>query len=280
MDLENKTPKYALVALDLDGTTLDSKSQISPATCHTLRKLSAMGTTIMLATGRGYATVLQYIPQLDLPQEKVHICCYNGSVTVELAKDMSMSKVFDDSIPASDARMLIDVCSSDSTIVLYYNSNNGDIIAAPKNDHHRQLLAKYASMSGKKQMIVEDYEEAYATSGSAKLLALTPNPDELMELVAEKLPGMFHMIRASHDVYFVEFLPKDICKGNGLKRYCGIMGIELSAVVAFGDGDNDLEMIECVGCGVAMCNATERLKSVADRVLEVRASSNPCCLAI
>jgi Cof subfamily protein (haloacid dehalogenase superfamily) len=234
-----------------------------------------MGVIVMVATGRGYSELLHLIPEFNLPQDKLHVCCYNGSVVVEFAKgSQKPERLFADCIDPSDCKHLIDLCTGLGIVVQYYNSDTGDIIAAPKTEEHRAILKRYADLCQLPQVLVDDYEEAYKASGSAKLLAMTRQPDDLMELVGEKFPGMFHMIRGSPNPFFVEFLPPGICKGNGLKRFCEIMDIDLSTVVAFGDGENDKEMLEYAGIGVAMKNGKDMAKAAADICIEVSNYAN------
>ena len=74
--------------------------------------------------------------------------------------------------------------------------------------------------------------------------------------------------RAGSPPFFVEVLHPDVHKGAGLERLCGAIGMPLSDVAAFGDGDNDIEFLATAGVGVAMANARPPLKAVADVVLE------------
>merc|ERR1712113_223179 len=83
-------------------------------------------------------------------------------------------------------------------------------------------------------------------------------------LIEGKAP---HIVRGSMG-WFLEILHPEVNKGGGLKAMCDHLGIPLSNVVAFGDGDNDLEFIEMAGCGVAMKNARDVLRTVADEIIE------------
>jgi len=77
------------------------------------------------------------------------------------------------------------------------------------------------------------------------------------------------MIRGSPHPFFVEFLRPGCCKGTGLAKLCEAIGISLENVAAFGDGDNDKEMLQLAGLGVAVKNARDVTKASADIVLEL-----------
>ena len=68
--------------------------------------------------------------------------------------------------------------------------------------------------------------------------------------------------------FFVEVLHPDVNKGLGLRRMCEACGIEPDECVVFGDGDNDIEYVQAAGLGIAMSNARDVLKAVADRETE------------
>jgi hydroxymethylpyrimidine pyrophosphatase-like HAD family hydrolase len=66
----------------------------------------------------------------------------------------------------------------------------------------------------------------------------------------------------------VEILSPNVHKGHGLKQLCLEIGVPLEEVIAFGDGDNDIEFLELAGKGIAMKNARDTLKAVADEITE------------
>ena len=95
-----------LIALDLDGTTLNSQHELTEKTCCTLRRLSALGMTIAIVTGRSKISAIQYIEQLNL-SKPVPIICYNGSMCF-IIDGKTERKIFSVPIPADPARTLLD----------------------------------------------------------------------------------------------------------------------------------------------------------------------------
>ena len=72
-----------LVALDLDGTTLNSDHRVTPFTIETLQKLSKSGVLVCIATGRSMNSVIDLLVELNLPQENIPIVAFNGAVGLE-----------------------------------------------------------------------------------------------------------------------------------------------------------------------------------------------------
>ena len=120
------------------------------------------------------------------------------------------------------------------------------------------------------QILIDSYEEAISRSLAAKIVILTNDADALIAAAREHFTeNEFSLVRGSPEPFFVEFLRPDVCKGTGLKLICEHLGIDACNVAAFGDGDNDKEMLKYAGVGVAMNNAKDAAKEAANVVLEV-----------
>jgi hydroxymethylpyrimidine pyrophosphatase-like HAD family hydrolase len=145
------------------------------------------------------------------------------------------------------------------------------VFAVPQNDEHRALLARYAALVGRDQILIDDYQVAISKSLPAKVLILSNDAQTLYAKgKARYTEEQLNIFIGSPHPYFVEFLNPSASKGAGLAQVCEHLGINMSEVVAFGDGDNDKEMLQLAGTGVAMRNATPGAKEAADVVLEVK----------
>lgn len=124
------------------------------------------------------------------------------------------------------------------------------------------------------QVILNNYEEAFSACLSAKLLIMTDDADGLIASAKEHLPvEQLTIIRGSPHPFFVEFLKDGVTKGHTLVELCKHLGVDRERVVAFGDGDNDQEMLHFAGLGCAMKNAKDAAKSQANCVIEVSSLS-------
>ena len=262
-----------MVCLDLDGTLLNRRHEISDYSTVVLRRLCKNGVRVAIVTGRSAINTYKYVNALGLDQAEMYLITYNGSfcsrIDARLAQPQPVADiVFSYPVQKQHARMLIDIASELQLVLQYYNAENGDIYAVPHTEEHRELIGKYASLVGQQQVLLSSYEEAMARCDSQKVLIFTNEADKLIEYCNDKLPpNVFHIIRGSPDPYFVEFLPKGVTKGFAVEKLCKeVLHTDVASVVAMGDGDNDLEMIAAVGMGVAMKNGREVLKSCAKRI--------------
>lgn len=175
----------------------------------------------------------------------------------------------------------------------YYQNHH--IYAVARNDNHLRLTQKYANLTGSKELYrylnpsdnyqkneglyTKDnyfgYAEAVARGPPSKLLVLCRSDeiDEITNEINKELNGekengtVANVIRGSPP-FFVEILCPNVHKGHGLKQLCEEIGMPLEDVIAFGDGDNDIEFLQLAGRGVAMKNARDTLKAVADEITE------------
>lgn len=140
------------------------------------------------------------------------------------------------------------------------------------------MLKRYEQLVGHPQVLLESYEAVSSLALSAKVLIMTNHPDELIEKAAAVLQNEdVTIIKGSPHPFFVEFLRGDVNKGAGLLKICKSLGVTMEEVVAFGDGDNDKEMLAYAGLGCAVKNARPVAQSTANLVLEVRIFNTTLC---
>lgn len=270
------TSPFKLVALDMDGTLLNNKHEISQKSSEVLRRLADSGVMVSIATGRSSGSVTKYVTGSlgGLNQAVFPMVCFNGSVC--LIREQSsgeMKTLFKNSLTREAVVELIAATKEQGLVLQFYNGETGEVFVNPEpgNEEHAQLVDRYAKLVGKDQTVV-DRENGYDTLMDqgiypVKILALTPESrvDEVMD---KELSVNLHKIRGSPFPFFVEYLMPNNTKGTAVEALCQHLGISLSEVVAFGDGENDAEMLEAVGKGVAMKNARPKAKACANEVTE------------
>lgn len=263
--------KIKAVALDLDGTTLNNHHEVSERTSNILKILADKGILISIATGRTTASVISYIDKLNINQDTIPAVAFNGGFGCSIDRiSKKVTTLSSNPVPESSIKLLIALAAKNGLCLQYYNGETGDVYACPLNDAHLDLLNRYATLTARKQVFIENYDIAIATCLSPKVIILTNDPDSLMQDAYDVLPeGLFHIIKGSPDPYFVEFLAPAVDKGSCLNEVMKIYNISLENVVSFGDGDNDKEMLKVCGLGCAMKNAKPLAKEYADVVLEV-----------
>lgn len=262
--------RYKYIALDLDGTTLNSKHELSTRTIKVLRDLNSKGVQICIATGRSTASVIKYVEILKLHQDPVPAVCFNGGCGVEISRRGTTNVVFESPLSARSADELILFARSLGLCVQYYVGKTGDVYAVPTAPIHKELLKRYADLTGKEQIIVDSYAIPQGISLAAKILIMTEDADSLIAAANKTFPaGKYHIIRGSPAPFFVEFLTPGANKGRGLERICESRGVAIDDVIAFGDGENDEEFLRMAGIGYAMKNAKPLAQIAANEVLQV-----------
>jgi len=121
------------------------------------------------------------------------------------------------------------------------------VYAVPKSEKHLELMKRYEVLAGYPQIKLKDFNELEKLGDPAKILLLTEDPDSLLEMAKKKFGDSLHLVRGSPDPFFVEFLAKGVCKGTGLLKLCEAEKIDPKSIVAFGDGDNDMEFLQYAG---------------------------------
>lgn len=132
------------------------------------------------------------------------------------------------------------------------------------NDHTRA----YTRLSNTEAQLIGAWEEFFARGPVTKLVAVS-TPERVVETVSplrETHQGVAHVVQSQPD--FLEIVHPLANKGIALSKVCQLLGFQLQRSVAVGDGQNDIEMIQAAGLGVAMAQGHPDLLSVADRVTQ------------
>ena len=274
----HKNSKYRLVALDLDGTLLAPNHKITDASAEYLRRLHAQGFHVAIATGRAPPSTSEVIRRLDLPSlAQPHSCsgfplvCLNGACGLKVNIDaetaeLHYTELFHDPVPRGVTEKVLALAMKMGLVTNYYNGMA--IFAQPTHESHHHLTRRYTELTGTPITHVDDdYQGLLSTGLPSKLLVFCTEAaiDELYQQLSEELADEAHVIRGSPP-FFVEVLNKEVCKGHGLHRICESLNIPLEETIAFGDGDNDIEFLQLAGRGIAMKNARDNVKKVANEV--------------
>ena len=255
-----------MVALDLDGTLLNREHRVTEVSKKKLAELVELGTMIVVASGRSGPAMYGIVEYLGLESDKMFAVAYNGACAYEFPRgyrEGDATKIlFEKCVDDGTVEAVLRFAETRGLLVQVYEGN--EIIVHCKTDEHRDFTKRYSALTGCRHTHVD----AYGTRSQVlKMLVMTDDPDRVVdELRRSPIPGA-HVIRGSPP-FFVEILHEDVCKGNGLRRLCRQVGLDLTDVIAFGDGDNDLEFLQVAGLGVAMRNGRDLVKNAADRITD------------
>ena len=248
---------YKVLAFDIDGTLTNSKKEITPATKAAIMKAEEQGYVIAIATGRPLPGVKEYVKELEFNERGGYVISLNGGVVVS-CKD---NKVISESmIPMEFYDKICDLAKEYKVTLLTYEGD--DVITEKPDDKYVQIEANINKIKSRK---VDDLK-AYLTFPVPKFL-MVADGEYLAKVEKEVKP----LLSDNLDVYrsepfFLEILPKGINKANALDALIKEVGATREELMTFGDGFNDISMIEFAGMGVAMANGNELIKERADYV--------------
>jgi Cof subfamily protein (haloacid dehalogenase superfamily) len=245
-----------LIAVDLDGTLLKDNKTISPRTKAALQKARAQGHLVAISTGRPYRASNLYYQELQLDTPIVN---FNGAY-VHHPLDPSWG-TYHTPLELSTAKKIIEACAEFGVKNIY--AEVIDDVYVRHIDESMRHIFQFGSpkvYTGDLLHILED---------SPTCLLIDANKHEV-EVIRQHLTDVHAEVidhrRWAAPWHIVEIVKSGMNKAIGLQKLTDYYGIPRERVIAFGDEDNDFEMIEFAGHGIAMGNAIDELKSLANEV--------------
>ncbi|MGE6228094.1 Cof-type HAD-IIB family hydrolase [Paenibacillus chitinolyticus] len=224
--------QYKLVALDMDGTLLNEEKQVSPANREAIYAALEAGVTVIFSTGRGVQSALPYAEELKLQTPIVSV---NGSEIWKAPHDLLKRTLLDLDL----VRRMYDLAIEHDTWYWAYS-----VEGMYNRDNWAEDITKPEWL---------------------KFGFYTENKESL-EIIRGELARWGELEITNSHPDNLELNPKGISKASGIEEVCKLLGIEMSQVIAMGDSENDIAMIRAAGLGVAMGNAQDGVKRIADLV--------------
>jgi hypothetical protein len=241
-----------LCYFDVDETLAVPGKGIPDELLGVLARCRGAGVRLSLATGRKYDSALPYAEAIgaDAP-----LILYNGARIQEPADGAIL---FDKKLDLEEAIAGLELVKKHG---LHVNLYLDDVIYIEKETG---VSRESAAKDGVVQKPVGDLV-GFLGSEPTKLLIIGPG-EKLMALWADfdKQPHEAEVVRS--EPTYLEILPEGVNKGAALRRVSEITSVALGEIAAFGDSNNDIEMLRAAGLGVAVGNALDNVKAVADYV--------------
>jgi 5-amino-6-(5-phospho-D-ribitylamino)uracil phosphatase len=245
-----------LIALDLDGTLLKDDKTISLKTKEILRKAKNEGHIVMIATGRPFRSSEMYYRELELDTPIVN---FNGAF-MHHPLDPNWG-IFHEPLDIKVAKDIVEACRS-----FQFHNIIAEVIDDVYLHYHDEKLLEIFSF-GNPRITTGDLSNFLKDSPTSMLIHT--EEDEL-KLIRQHLSEV-HAEVIEHRSWaapwhVIEIIKNGLNKAVGLKKAADYFRIPAERIIAFGDEDNDLEMLEYAGYGVAMGNAIDLVKNVANEV--------------
>ena len=258
---------FDLVVLDLDGTIINAyeRAPISQAVHDTIAAVQALGVPVTIGSGRTLDYIRNHIPgDLRLTHP---VIATQGAVIGDPVTGHVLAEAH---LPLESARAIATYVDAHRyPTAFYFNDAEG----------HTRILQNIAARTAQEEetfhhllghpvTLVDTFGPLLADDGPpppVKVMAYNhnlPDPvDLLIEYQRRFAPPL--SITRSHE-WLVETTAPGVDKGSGLRRLCAMLDVDIARVLAIGDSDNDIPMLQAAGFGIAMGNAAPHVKAVAN----------------
>ncbi|MCL2573901.1 MAG: Cof-type HAD-IIB family hydrolase [Defluviitaleaceae bacterium] len=252
---------YKLIACDVDGTLMNLDFKVNSDDRNAIMKAQEKGVIVTLCSGRSYRSLKGFAAELGIPPKGSYLVGFNGGTIYDYENlDVVKQEVLD-----KDAGLkAVEIFKSRGRgveIVVYIN---GECIL---HETDAEYAIKYQKTSQCDWQNTDDIvETAKNLEAMIKIIFIGENSD-LKELEAE-LDGQLGETTDTIFTadYMLEVSPAVCTKANGVKWLCQKYGIDMSEVICIGDNHNDISMLSEAGLGVAVANAVDAARAIADYV--------------
>ena len=250
---------YKIIAVDLDGTLLNSESQLSELTKETIKKVVKRGHKVIITTGRPYRMAYHYYKELELDTPMIN---FNGSLTHipgkkwKFEQSLTVDKSFLIDMVAREEEIEADFIAGEYRNKFYITNPNEEVANpqlfgvdafVPENQLNPQLITKNPSAI----LLQTHAQDKYALA------------DQMKDFYKHELS----INTWGGPLNILECTPKGVHKAFALNYLLKVMNADRKDLIAFGDEHNDTEMLEFAGTGYAMKNASPSLLPFADQQL-------------
>ena len=261
--------KYELIALDMDGTLLDSGQRITPRAKAVVREILAHGKQVVFATGRCRPQLEEYLE--CFPQMR-YLICENGACVCDLKTGEDL---FRRALPQQQVLHVMDAVEKEDVLAAFFIGNRSFMDRRTFLRMEEFGLESYRAVFAKSAVWVEDLFSFYRDrplevekialffpSGNLNARDGLHRRAQACARVQERIHSLpvTMAVSASGNM---EITGESVNKGTGLKLLCGHLGLPLSQTAAVGDGENDRELLRLAGLAVAMENASASIRAAA-----------------
>ncbi|MCI7811993.1 MAG: Cof-type HAD-IIB family hydrolase [Clostridiales bacterium] len=252
---------YQLIAVDMDGTLLNSKKEITPRTEAAVTAALARGYHVVMTTGRGYRQIVPYMAQFPAMRYAI---TSSGAAVADCAQDRIISA---QNLPDDAAAELVRAFEGLDGFPIIFS--NGEALYRPEllNDPQHFGMDAYVENFKSHCTAVPDMEQRFLAA---------PYPVEKLDFYFVDSAERAKYLARVQDVRAwvvpcesagVEINAVGVDKGSGLQALCRCLNIPISAAIAIGDSENDRPLLRDAGLPLAMGNAIADVKAAAQYVM-------------
>jgi len=247
---------YKLIAIDMDGTLLTEDKKITTKTKDAIKTASNLGVKIVLTTGRPIQGIKQYLSELNLTNKDDYVIALNGAFICRNDDYSILSS--NETLTGKDLKYIYNKVKALKT---YFHAFTKDEDLVDKKSKFSVAEEKRINL---KVRVVNFLGEIKDDDEILKVVL--EEEKNVLDGITEKIPKeLFEKYTVIRSVDFMlEFMKKGCNKASGIEKLAQYLGISREEIIAIGDAGNDKEMIKYAGLGVAMGNAEDEIKNMAD----------------
>ncbi|CAM4319542.1 Cof-type HAD-IIB family hydrolase [Zobellia nedashkovskayae] len=247
--------KYKILCSDLDGTLLTTKSDVSELTIAEIDRIKSHLKVILVSARMPSA--MTYL-QKDLAIEEQPIICYNGALILDGDKELSSVH-----IGTQHLQQIYELAEANNTQLGLYYKNEWYVVVDSERVQKEIRYTKTSPVFRPTPETLSDWKGREIGAHKIMLMSTKESADILYPALEEKLGEHLNLYRSNDTL--IEVAPKSVSKLSAIKSLLQ-EGESLEHVISFGDNYNDIEMLQNSGHGVAVGNAREEVKAVANAV--------------
>ena len=255
---------YKIVASDLDGTLLRRDKTLSDENKIAIENLTKSGVHFVPASGR---TLDEIAPEvIDDPNVR-YIIYSDGAAVYDKKLDQP---IVQNCIPKDKIKELLDIFGDYEHLKNVHYRGRAYVDKQKHNDEsyrHYQVNNYFRDFLYETNVSVEEFDKFCREIDEAELFVVFFSQDEALFECKERIEAIGDYYTAQSVPHNIEVYMKNAGKGNALCHLAKQLGISVEETIAVGDSTNDSQMIEMAGLGLAMENAVDELKQIADATI-------------
>lgn len=251
---------YQLIAVDMDGTLLNSKKEISPRNAAAVCEALSRGYHVAIATGRCYSQIQNYLARFPAMRYAI---TSSGAAIADRAEDRIVSS---SDLSAQTAAELVEVSLASDVFPILFTDGRAFYRPDLLDEMEKYDLVIYRNTIANACTPTPDLEQKFLSAPHSveKIDLYFASPEERAAYLTRAGDAAAQMTPC--DYAGLEINAPHVDKGTGLAALCDYLHIPLSDTIAIGDAENDVSMLRTAGLAVAMGNALDAVKAEADTV--------------
>ena len=256
--------KYKIIASDLDGTLLNNEQIVSEENHCAISEISRLGVEFVPTTGRAMNEI---DPSLINSPDIRYIISSDGAVVY----DKSIGKpILTRYISKDEVRFILETLRPYNVFIVVHE---GGKTYFDKNKYNTEFLNKcgidayFGHIISQHAEALEDFESYLLSSNEMEMIALFFELNDGARSCKQIFEDSGRLCAAHSSANYLEVYSFDAGKGNTLIAFTNMLGVDISDVIVVGDSKNDSTMIEVAGLGLAVANACDSLKELADQTI-------------